>query len=270
MSLSTAPARPDPHRRPWERLWGTITSGYDRNSFYALGILAGVYATVGLVWSHLIDLSRGMDWLLLGIWAFMTAVLCWRIEPRRDLVRAGVGFVGGLLIEAWGTATEIWSYYTHERPPLWIIPAWPVAALAIDRLASLVDALLPRGALRAAWWLLLPPFVAYMTWFARFTLELPATQIAVAGMILCLVLPKDTREDACLFLGGAALGIFLEYWGTSRWCWRYYTREVPPPAAVLAHGFASVAFARGAWGLEALWATARSRTLRSRGEGAHT
>ena len=47
------------------------------------------------------------------------------------------------------------------------------------------------------------------------------------------------------FTAGAAVGIFLEYWGTSRHCWTYWTKEIPPAEAVLAHGFASVAFARG-------------------------
>ncbi len=47
-----------------------------------------------------------------------------------------------------------------------------------------------------------------------------------------------------LFVAGSILGIFLEYWGTSRRCWTYHTNEVPPLIAVFAHGFASVAFVR--------------------------
>jgi hypothetical protein len=46
------------------------------------------------------------------------------------------------------------------------------------------------------------------------------------------------------FLAGAVLGIFLEYWGTTRECWTYYTLQKPPLFAVLAHGLASVAFWR--------------------------
>lgn len=263
-SDGTAPTAELP---PLRAALARVAAGYDRQSFVALGILAATYSAVGLIWSHLIDLSRGMDWLLFGIWAFMSAVLCWRIDARRDVVRVGVGLVGGLLIEAWGTATELWSYYTAERPPLWIVPAWPVAALTIDRLAAVVDPLLPRRGERLGWWLLLPPFVAYMTWFAWPTADLLATQVAVAGMILVLVLPGDRREDVALFVAGAGLGWFLEYWGTSRWCWRYYTGEVPPLAAVLAHGFASVAFARGAALVEAVATRARRGSPR-RGAGA--
>jgi hypothetical protein len=47
-----------------------------------------------------------------------------------------------------------------------------------------------------------------------------------------------------IFLMGAALGYFLERWGTSRLCWTYYTRETPPVFAVFAHGMASVSFWR--------------------------
>jgi hypothetical protein len=61
---------------------------------------------------------------------------------------------------------------------------------------------------------------------------------------------SDTRNDALLFVGGSLLGMFLEYWGTSRHCWTYYTGEIPPPIAVFAHGFASVAFSRGVLVLE--------------------
>jgi uncharacterized membrane protein len=52
------------------------------------------------------------------------------------------------------------------------------------------------------------------------------------------------RTDVVLFVAGSFLGIFLEYWGTSRHCWNYYTGGIPPVIAVVAHGFASVAFAR--------------------------
>lgn len=254
-----SPAPPSPvSPDPVTRFVTAVRAGYDRNSARVLVLLAVSYVAVAVIWNRLIDLSRGMDWLLAGIWAFMTAVLCWRIDPRRDAVRALVGFLGGLLIEAWGTQTDLWSYYTAERPPPWIIPAWPVAALTIDRLAFLLDPLLPPGRLDAAWRVLLPAFVAYMTWFVWPSVHLWGTWLAIVGMLLVLGIPGSRREDVCLFVGGSLLGIFLEYWGTSRWCWRYYTHEVPPLPAVLAHGFASVAFARGAGLLDALTGWRRS------------
>ena len=75
-----------------------------------------------------------MDWLLVGIFAFMSLTIMARANLRRDALIVFVGMVGGLVIEAWGTQTNLWHYYTAERPPLWIIPAWPIASLSIDRI----------------------------------------------------------------------------------------------------------------------------------------
>ena len=60
-------------------------------------------------------------------------------DLKKDLPIVFVGLVGGLVIESWGTQTELWVYYTFERPPLWIIPAWPIASLSIDRLYRLMN-----------------------------------------------------------------------------------------------------------------------------------
>lgn len=119
--------------------WRWMRSGYDRRTVVALGLMAVTIAVVGVVYNHLIEWDEPMDWLLVGIWAAMAALLSWRVDPKKDL-------------------------------PL-------------------------------------------------------------------------------LFIAGAALGVFLEYWGTTRFCWTYYTREKPPFEAALAHGFATVAFARGVQGM---------------------
>ena len=77
--------------------------------------------------------------LLLGIFAFMTVVLMTGADLRKDAGIIFVGLFGGLVIESWGTQTELWTYYTNERPPLWIIPAWPIASLTIDRMVRWLD-----------------------------------------------------------------------------------------------------------------------------------
>ena len=100
-----------------------------------------------------------------------------------------------------------------------------------------------------AYWLVLPAFVALMTRFLWIRIHVPASQVVVGLMILVVLIGARPKRDLPLFLAGAALGIFLEYWGTSRFCWTYYTREKPPFEAALAHGFATVAFARGVQGL---------------------
>ena len=72
----------------------------------------------------------------------------------------------------------------------------------------------------------------------------PASWVVVALLVGVPLVGRRPDRDVAIFLAGALLGVFLEYWGTSRRCWTYYTRAVPPVEAVLAHGFAAVAFAR--------------------------
>ena len=68
-----------------------------------------------------------MDWLLIGLFLFMSVTIVARADLRRDALIIFVATIGGLAIEAWGTQTNLWFYYTNERPPLWIVPAWPIA-----------------------------------------------------------------------------------------------------------------------------------------------
>jgi hypothetical protein len=188
-----------------------------------------------------------IDWLLVGNFAAMSLLIMARADLRRDLPILGVGLVGGLAIEAWGTQTYLWSYYTSERPPLWIIPAWPIASLAIDRLYRLLDHLigsLPDRAVRTAYALVLGAFYCLMLVFVWPTLDLSLTRLALLLCTLLILTPVDARAMLLTFIAGAGLGYFLELWGTTRECWTYYTRETPPLFAVLAHGMAAVVFWR--------------------------
>ncbi|MEB2311116.1 MAG: hypothetical protein OZ921_03230 [Sorangiineae bacterium] len=237
-----------------------LRRGYDRRSLVALAALVVVGGAVGYRFSDLIDVSGGFDYLLAFTWLVMTALLVWNVDARHDLTLLVVAFAGGAVIEWWGTSTQLWSYFTVERPPLWILPAWPIAALAIDRLAvGLHAAFRARGTerqYRALYWLIMPGFIAAMTRFAWPTIHMRATLVVVALMLALLVTVRDHRRDVTMFAGGSLLGFFLEYWGTSRECWTYYTREVPPLECVFAHGFAAIAFARGAALAERLVAVA--------------
>ncbi len=228
----------------------SLLARYDRRSLFAWAALLVLYAVVLVIWHDLIDWTLGMDFLLGGIWGFMTMALAWDIRPRRDLSMIGVAFFGGLVIEWWGTTTNIWYYYTAERPPLWILPAWPVAALAIDRIARVLgefaDASKRDFRIVFRWaWLALPVFVLAMMNFSWRGLDQRSTWVIFALMLGVLGTVQNARQDVLVFGSGSFLGIFLEYWGTSRYCWTYYTAEVPPTVAMVAHGFASVAFIRG-------------------------
>ncbi len=189
-----------------------------------------------------------IDWLLIGIFVVMSLLLMAEADLRSDLLTAVVGAGGGLVIESWGTQTAIWTYYTHERPPLWIIPAWPIASLAIVRIYRLLHHLASRRVsdkvMHATYWLILPAFYALMLIFVWPTLD---RSLTLAALVLCALLiasPTDHRTAVMMFAAGAGLGYFLELWGTTRLCWTYYTLEQPPLFAVLAHGMAALAFWR--------------------------
>lgn len=194
-----------------------------------------------------VPLWRQLDWLLINIFLFMSLMIMAGANLKADLPIIFVGLVGGLVIESWGTQTEIWHYYTHERPPLWIIPAWPIAALSIDRMVRflrLLAARLPAAPFRLGYWLIFPAFYGLMLAFVAPTLD---KSLTLAALLLCAFLiltPTDPRLATLNFIAGSALGYYLELWGTTRLTWIYYTLEQPPLFAVLAHGMAAVAFWR--------------------------
>ncbi len=224
-----------------------ILRRFDSNSVLALGVLVVTMVAVGKVWREHVEENSWMwrDGLLLGTWAVMFVLLAWDIRPRRDVPLALVGFAGGLVIEWWGTTTLLWVYFTEERPPFWILPAWPTAALAIDRLARMATAI-PGLAARArgVYWVVLPSFIAAMTWFLWPSIRIPSSWVVLGIMLTTLFARPLHHRDVCLFVAGTALGVLLETWGTTRHCWTYYTEETPPWIAVAAHGFAAVAFSR--------------------------
>ena len=204
---------------------------------------------------------RYMDWLLLGVFAFMSVTIVARADLRTDALIVFVGICGGLAIESWGTQTNLWHYYTAERPPLWIIPAWPIASLSIDRITRLLSFFTTKVTLRLGsgqvsehkgdsfvfkmlYWLTFGSFLMLMLVFVAPTFDKSYTWLALILCILLILTPTNYRFAFFTFLAGAGLGYFLELWGTTRECWTYYTLETPPFFAVLAHGMAAVAFWR--------------------------
>ena len=213
---------------------------------------------------------RYIDWLLIGIFGFMSLTIIARAELTTDLLIIFVGFCGGLAIESWGTQTNLWHYYTAERPPLWIIPAWPIASLSIDRITRALNFLAIKGAkglrensfmtfgsflfnFRTLYWLTFSSFMGLMLVFVAPTFDKSFTWLALILCILLILTPTDHRFAFLTFIAGTGLGYYLELWGTTRQCWTYYTFETPPLFAILAHGMAAVAFWRAGLILKTLW-----------------
>jgi hypothetical protein len=257
-----------------------ILLGWSRSSSVLLGGFFLICGLISYIWWPLakeamayIDWSgpwwRSMDWLLLGIFSFMSLTIITRANLGRDGLIVFVGMCGGLVIESWGTQTNIWHYFTAERPPLWIIPAWPIASLSIDRItrgldwgikhirrngsrelfgesietqSSLVD--LSPFLYRLSYWGIFIGFLALMLFFVAPTIGKSYTIMALLLVTLLTLTPTDHKYAVLTFLAGAGLGYFLELWGTTRQCWTYYTFQTPPFFAVLAHGMAAVAFWR--------------------------
>jgi len=216
---------------------------------------------------------RYIDWLLIAIFAFISITIIARADLKTDLLIIFVGICGGLAIESWGTQTNLWFYYTDERPPLWIIPAWPIASLSIDRISKFLDWLIRRFTtesteptesfsgrsvnsvviFKVLYWLTFTSFISLMIIFVAPTFDKSFTWLSLILCVLLIFTPTDYRFALLTFLAGAGLGYYLELWGTTRQCWTYYTYQTPPLFAVLAHGMAAVAFWRAGLMLKIVW-----------------
>ena len=282
--MTTRPEKSSIFQRVANRL------GWTRHSYY---LLSGFVLLCGLIiyawWPLAEELLNYIDWqgpwwlyfdwLLVGIWLVMSLLIMAGANLKIDVWIIFVGLIGGLVIESWGTQTEIWWYYTAERPPLWIIPAWPIASLSIDRLVRLLRRgnpstsaeikpqpgnLLPPVRVsdwvyKALYWLVFPAFFALMLAYVWPTLDKSFTILSLILVAILILTPTDHRLAVLTFAAGSALGYFLELWGTTRQCWTYYTLGTPPLFAVMAHGMAAVAFWRAVWVLQRLMPKAASR-----------
>ena len=232
--------------------------GWTRASYALLSVFIALIFLIGYVWWPLLQAYLDtynpdypfwvqFDWLLLGIFLTMTLLIMANAHLGKDFPIFAIGLAGGLVIESWGTQTSLWTYYTAERPPLWIIPAWPIASLSIDRLYRLLARWTkrwPEGVFRWGYWAVFGIFLGLMVIFVAPTLNRSLTVMALVLCVFLILTPVDRRAMVLVFAAGAGLGYFLERWGTTRECWTYYTLQTPPFFAVLAHGMAAVAFWR--------------------------
>lgn len=131
----------EPSRRPalWTRHSSILLGGFLLTIF----LIVYIWWPLAVDYMAYVDWSGPwwlyIDWLLIGIFLFMSMTIMARANLKVDALIVFVGICGGLAIESWGTQTNLWHYYTAERPPLWIIPAWPIASLSIDRITRLLS-----------------------------------------------------------------------------------------------------------------------------------
>jgi hypothetical protein len=93
-------------------------------------------------WNGKLDLHLAAG-LAVGIF-----LVLYRFNLQRAFPIYLCGMLLGGLYEALGTVGGEWAYITQEQPPLWIVPLWGLAAVAMINLAELgrrgVEALLAR------------------------------------------------------------------------------------------------------------------------------
>jgi hypothetical protein len=250
--------------RLWTRDSSILLGGFFVTIFLIIYIwwpLAGEYFAY-VDWSS--DWWRYMDWLLLGIFAFMSITIIAHANLKTDLLIIFVGICGGLAIESWGTQTNLWFYYTDERPPLWIIPAWPIASLSIDRITRSLNWTIEQVSKRIQlttlyspfsilYWITFVSFLTLMLFFVSPTFDKSYTWFSLVLCVLLIITPTDHKFALLTFIAGSGLGYYLELWGTTRQCWTYYTYQTPPLFAVLAHGMAAVAFWRAGLIVKTVW-----------------
>ena len=241
--------------------------GFTRHSYYLFSAFLLICLLIVYIWWPLVEeyfaYAGGqlpwyayIDWLLLGIFAFMSLTIMSRADLKVDGLIVLVGLCGGLVIESWGTQTNLWHYYTAERPPLWIIPAWPIASLSIDRITRSLHWLTARmneNFFRVAYWVAFLGFYALMLAFVAPTFDKSYTLVSLTICALMILTPPNKRRSFLIFVSGSALGKFLERWGTTRECRTYYTNQTPPVFAVFAHGMAAVAFWRTGLLVQKVW-----------------
>ncbi len=169
--------------------------------------------------------------LLLGaIMALTFRTVPFRIDdPVGDGVSMAVISCYAYLAEWWGTATGLWTYYTGETPPLWIIPAWPMGILVIDRLAykigGMFGGLLEKVNGRRIYWIWAVLFYCVFTPFIMAKLGWTGSVVPLAlTAVIIFAGRRDLARCSHILLVSAFCVLLADTWGTTNHCWSYHTQ----------------------------------------------
>lgn len=166
--------------------------------------------------------------LFAGILLYTLRVVPERADLRKDALRVALGFAAGYLAEAWGTRLGLWRYYTGEKPPLWIVPAWPLGALVIERTAARWAPAFSRlsGAARKSLYALgtacVLSFFLLMAWPV---LGQPSTWAVLAVVLWALFWRLSPERDLPVLAAGMLCVLFADTWGTTNNCWHYWLEK---------------------------------------------
>jgi hypothetical protein len=211
---------------------------------YAAGVLA-LYAGTALI---RVDLARqelelfGQLWarggmaavratgyalLLALLLGFVTWIIARRPRPREDAAIVLFATVLGWAAETWGTRSGLWTYYTGEMPPLWIVPAWSLGALVVSRVAEAIG----RVSAPPAWLLRIHVGIAIATLgafvaFVRPTWTSPASALVFGVLLAAFALRPRPERDVPFLLAGLVCVFFADFWGTGSECYRYHDAHV--------------------------------------------
>ena len=228
---------------------------FTKSSVYLISGLFVILFLIGYIWWPLLDeyiryfdphipVWQQVDFLLLGNFLVMSILIMFNADLKQDIPFILISLAGGFIIEFWGTSSGLWQYYTFEVPPLWIIPAWPIAALSVKRISYIFNRLIPKFSKNSLLFLYYLIYGLFLILLLGFVWPMPAHPLTFLAVILCgfLIITEENKQiSLVILLTGSVLGYFLERWGTTRLCWTYYTGGTPPLFTVFAHGMASVA-----------------------------
>ncbi len=149
-------------------------------------------------------------------------------RPRHDACVVLFSLVVGTVVETWGTRQGFWHYYTAEKPPFWILPIWPLGALAVDRLAAAAEVRWGRRLnpqfYKQAYGLLVGLSFLAAVGFLRSRLMVAGTFVFLAWLMACWIVKPRWRSDFWILAVGMTFILLGDFWGTTNGCWTYYTQ----------------------------------------------